>query len=41
MEANENRSEARKIIRQIADSLREVGLADSFLNQPRVRKLMS
>lgn len=39
-EAEENCKEARKIVSQIAVSLGEVGLADSFLNQPRVRKLM-
>ena len=39
-EAEANRAEAREIVRQIAASLREVGLRDSFLNQPRVQKLM-
>jgi len=34
------RNEARKIIGQITESLREVGFAASFLNQPAVRKLM-
>jgi tetratricopeptide (TPR) repeat protein len=39
-EAETNRAEARRVIEQIADSLREIGLRDSFLNQPRVRELM-
>jgi hypothetical protein len=39
-EAKSNRAEARKLIEQIAESLREIGLAESFLNQPRVRNLM-
>ena len=39
-EAASNRNEARKIIGQIAESLREVGFAESFLNQPEVQKLM-
>ena len=39
-EAESNRAEARKIVEQIAESLREVGLRDSFLSQPRVRKVM-
>ncbi|MEP6895618.1 MAG: AAA family ATPase, partial [Chloroflexota bacterium] len=39
-EAESNRAEGRKIVEQIAKSLREVGLAESFLNQPRVQKLM-
>lgn len=39
-EAKEQREEARKVIAGIAESLREVGLRDSFLNQPRVRRLM-
>ena len=39
-EAESNRAEARQIVEQIAKSLREVGLRDSFLNQPRVRELM-
>jgi class 3 adenylate cyclase/tetratricopeptide (TPR) repeat protein len=38
--AGANRREARIIVEQIADSVREVGLRDSFLNQPRVRELM-
>jgi len=39
-EAEENLKEARAIIQQIAESLQEVGLAESFLNQHRVKKLM-
>ncbi|NOH04459.1 MAG: hypothetical protein HND47_22060 [Chloroflexi bacterium] len=39
-EARSNRNEAHKIIAQIAESLHEVGFADSFLNQPYVQKLM-
>jgi tetratricopeptide (TPR) repeat protein len=39
-EANANRVAARAIIRQIAESLYEVGLSESFLNQPRVQKMM-
>jgi tetratricopeptide (TPR) repeat protein len=39
-EAQSNHQEARMIVEQIAESLREVGLRDSFLNQPRVQKLM-
>ncbi len=39
-EAEVNRQAARAIIQQIAESLREVGLSESFLNQPRVQKLM-
>ena len=39
-EADSNREEARRVIERIADSLQKVGLRDSFLNQPRVRKLM-
>jgi hypothetical protein len=39
-EAGSNLDEARKIVEQIAESLREMGLRDSFLNQPRVQKLM-
>jgi tetratricopeptide (TPR) repeat protein len=40
-EASKNRDQARGIIDQIAESLREVGLRDSFLNQPRVQRLTS
>ena len=39
-EAKLKRNEARKIIGQIAESLREMGLRDSFLDQPRVKALM-
>jgi class 3 adenylate cyclase/tetratricopeptide (TPR) repeat protein len=39
-EASTNKDEAQKVIRQIAESLRELELHDSFLNQPRVRKLI-
>lgn len=39
-EAESNRNEARRIIEGIAESLREVGLTESFLNQPRVKELM-
>ena len=39
-EAEANRQTARVIIEQIAESLREVGLRDSFLKQARVQKLM-
>ncbi len=39
-EAEANRDEARTIIQQIAESLREVGLTESFLNQPRVQALI-
>lgn len=39
-EAESNRNEARMIIRQIAESLQEIGLDESFLNQPQVRKLL-
>ena len=38
-EADANRKEARTIIQQIAESLREIGLDESFLNQPRVKDL--
>jgi predicted metal-dependent hydrolase len=38
--AETNIAEARKIIEQIAESLHEVGLAESFLNQPQVQKMM-
>ncbi|MEO8354459.1 MAG: hypothetical protein ABI621_00955, partial [Chloroflexota bacterium] len=39
-EAGSKRNEARKIIGQIAESLLEIGLRDSFLDQPRVKELM-
>jgi len=38
--AEANRAGARKIVERIAESLREPGLRESFLNQPRVQKLM-
>jgi len=38
-EAEDNRKETRRIIQQIAESLHEAGLSESFLNQPRVQKL--
>jgi tetratricopeptide (TPR) repeat protein len=40
LEAQANREAARRIAEQIAGSLREVGLTESFLNQPRVQTLM-
>jgi tetratricopeptide (TPR) repeat protein len=40
LESEANRSKARQIVGRIAESLLEVGLRDSFLNQPRVRELM-
>ncbi|MBI2333594.1 MAG: hypothetical protein HYU84_15800, partial [Chloroflexi bacterium] len=39
-EARENLKEACNLAEQMAESLREVGLAESFLNQPRVKKVM-
>jgi class 3 adenylate cyclase/tetratricopeptide (TPR) repeat protein len=39
-EAESNRNEARAIIGQIAESLREIGLRDSFLNQAHVQRVM-
>jgi tetratricopeptide (TPR) repeat protein len=39
-EAEANREEAQRVVEQIAESLREVGLRDRFLNQPRIQKLM-
>jgi tetratricopeptide (TPR) repeat protein len=39
-EAKSNQVKARTIIEQIAESLREIGLAESFLEQPQVRKVM-
>jgi tetratricopeptide (TPR) repeat protein len=39
-DAENSLREGRKIAAQVADSLHEVGLHDSFLNQPRVQKLM-
>jgi tetratricopeptide (TPR) repeat protein len=38
--AENSLAEGRKIALQVADSLQEVGLSESFLNQPRVRKLI-
>ena len=38
-EAAASRKAALRIVEEIAESLREIGLADSFLNQPRVQKL--
>jgi len=35
-----SRTEARSLVVSIAESLRELGLRDSFLNQPEVQKLM-
>jgi len=40
-EADAYRKQAREIVEFIAERLREIGLRDSFLKQPRVRKLMS
>ncbi|HSK86858.1 MAG TPA: adenylate/guanylate cyclase domain-containing protein [Anaerolineales bacterium] len=39
-DAESNRNEARKIIQHIAESLHEIGLTESFLNQPQVQNLM-
>lgn len=39
-EAKANQENARRVVREIAESLRKVGLHDSFLNQPRVQALM-
>jgi len=39
-EATANKEEARTIVKQIAESLHEIGLAELFLNQPQVQKLM-
>ena len=39
-EAEAHREAARRIVEQIAASLREIGLRDSFLSQSRVQKLM-
>jgi hypothetical protein len=39
-EAQANRAEARVVVGHIAESLDEVGLRDSFLNQPRVLEVM-
>src|SRR5215212_480063 len=39
-EANASKEEACAIIRQLAESLHEVGLAESFRNQPHIQDLM-
>jgi tetratricopeptide (TPR) repeat protein len=39
-EAEANLEAARRVVVQVAESLREIGLRESFLDQPRVRKLM-
>ena len=39
-EAEVDRTAAQRIVRQIAESLREIGLSNSFLNQPRVQNLL-
>ncbi|MBI5965905.1 MAG: AAA family ATPase [Chloroflexi bacterium] len=39
-EPEDSLAEGRKIARQVAESLLEVGLSESFLNQPRVKELM-
>jgi tetratricopeptide (TPR) repeat protein len=39
-EAAENLAEARTLATQMAESLREIGLHDSFMNQPRIQRLM-
>ncbi len=39
-QADQSLSESRNVAREIAESLGEVGLIKSFLNQPRVEKLM-
>jgi predicted ATPase/class 3 adenylate cyclase len=39
-EAKANQAAARRIVEQIADSLREIGLHDSFLNQPRLQDVL-
>ena len=38
-QAEDDWENARKIVKQIAESLREIGLQESFLEQPRVRAL--
>lgn len=38
--ANAHRKQARIIVNEIAEGLHDIGLDDSFLNQPRVRALM-
>jgi class 3 adenylate cyclase/tetratricopeptide (TPR) repeat protein len=39
-EAEGNRGAARAIIQHVAESLHEIGLGESFLNQPHIRALM-
>jgi tetratricopeptide (TPR) repeat protein len=39
-EADAHRRQARLIVEEIAEGLRELGLRESFLDQPRVRELM-
>ncbi len=39
-EAEVNRKEAQQIVERMAESLREIGLTESFMNQPRVQRLM-
>jgi hypothetical protein len=39
-EAEGNRGSARAIIQHVAESLHEIGLGESFLNQPHIRALM-
>ncbi len=39
-EAEANREAARAIIQQIAESLHEIELSESFLKQPRIQALM-
>ena len=39
-EAEDNLAESRRFAQQMAESLREIGLAETFLNQPQVKKLM-
>jgi len=39
-EAEDSLAQGHNIVQQIAESLHEAGLSESFLNQPRVKKLM-
>ena len=39
-QADMHRQQAQLIVAEIAEGLREIGLRDSFLNQPRVQKLI-
>ncbi|MCI0550561.1 MAG: tetratricopeptide repeat protein, partial [Anaerolineae bacterium] len=39
-DAEDSLEEGRRIVQQVAESLREIGLSETFLNQPRVKKLM-